>query len=100
MSNIHKNIDASSEGSHIATGIEYELRSLSKAFYITGNEIMGEQLHMMADDLRKASDLMSRALSGEINDRCREAQESMGNLISTVLEVSTKQMKGVVDEST
>jgi len=95
---IHKHINASSNGGELLTDIEYECYALSKGFYITGNEVMGDTMHAMGKDIGKANELMRGALAGEINDRCREAQRGVGELVGMVLESSNNQMEAFLDE--
>lgn len=69
-------------------GVSRELRQLARAYFLTGNSVMGETLSDMAEVLTKAQEEIDCAVGRELNDRCLASQQSAYNTVAACLAVS------------
>lgn len=79
--------DMSSETDQVER-ISRRLRSLSMAFYTTGNEILGGELDEMAIALNSAQKNINHAVSKEIGRNLDDAQQSAANTVMACLAVN------------
>jgi len=63
----------------------YALRELSRAFYVTGNIIMGKDLYDISCRLIESSGNISKAVGQEITDRNDQAQQATANMVNAAL---------------
>jgi hypothetical protein len=91
-------IEDNKKASGLLTDVEYECSRLSRAFYTTGNDIMGETLASFAADIKEAHTLMNRSLATEINGRLHDSQETVGNIVSAVFTSANKQMEEIISK--
>ena len=67
------------------TSCAYHLEALSRAFYETGNSVIGGQLDTIATDLHEARSEISGAVSKNINNEYQQAQQSSMNVVKACL---------------
>ena len=65
----------------------YKLSEMSTAFYIVGNNTMARKLEIMADKFMAAQEEINNAVSRELTDRCKEAEQAAFNTVSACLAV-------------
>lgn len=68
--------------------IEYsamELEALSRAFYATGNVVMGGTLALISAGLLENSKNIDKAVGQELSDQLRRSQEATKNMVSAAL---------------
>lgn len=66
------------------------LRALSKSFSNIGNESLSRELSYYAIQLMEAQKDINEAVKEELSERLDEAKKSAGNLLSTILDVASK----------
>ena len=69
----------------------YELKSLSKAFYETGNDMVGDILHTVAENLFSSAGNINKAVGQDINDQRKAAQQGVANVVKACLSMTTKE---------
>lgn len=70
--------------------IEYSahaLNGLAKAFYITGNEIVSEELYRISESILVSKKNINDAVRRKSHSQFEEAQESFANLFQNILTV-------------
>lgn len=65
----------------------HALNDLARAFYITGNEIVSEELYRISESLLVSEKNINDAVSRRIHSHFEEAQEYSVNLLQTILTV-------------
>ena len=68
--------------------ISLSLRSLSAAFYKTGNSEFGETLYRYGESLEKNSYIITRAVGEQSTKSLEDAQQATANVINTALAMS------------
>jgi len=84
-------LDVMSERTADIRDASYELQRFARAFYATGNTVMGESLGMLAETLMDAQDEINKAVGKEINDRLHDSQQSAYNTVAACLAMTARE---------
>jgi hypothetical protein len=68
--------------------VAHELNSLSRAFYATGNREMSESLDWASHQLLSSEKNIGNAVSVELNDKCKAAEQSSYNTLVACLSMN------------
>jgi hypothetical protein len=74
------------EAGHDLDDITNELRSLSTAFYVTGNETMSHRLSGLATEIYLARDKTSKAVGKMLSDQVQAGFDQLGSVFLAALD--------------
>lgn len=78
-------LDTIEEETNNIVNIAFELDTLSRAFYVTGNIAMGDSLGFAYKDLMASQKKINNAVAVEINEMFGQAQQISANMITACL---------------
>ena len=67
--------------------LAYEIEPLRSAFYLTGNDKIGDDLSAVIDEIRRAEKSIGDAIADNINEQVKKSQESIGETIKAILSI-------------
>lgn len=74
-----------SKAMEVLYGIHLRLKRISSSFYNIGNEILGEKLNIMAEDIYNAHDVAILSVGGMINIEFKRSQDVSDTILKTAL---------------
>ena len=69
----------------VITEERYNLERYARAFFTTGNEVMGEELSKIAEILGESTKSIQDAVGQECHDSTKQAEQASNNVILTAL---------------
>jgi len=91
-------LDNIGEGTEGLREVGAELNMLSRAFFVTGNEIMGESLidlaHVVSESIKTINDAVGR----DIDREYKKSQEQLGETLGLVFGAMNKDLEDAIKE--